>query len=142
MGKGVAVVGVVFRGSLWLDGAFVSILKNAREPERDLAQAIKNCKQYSQLHALILSKEKNTRRNHINDRELYRRIKLPVITVHRTRPRKIRNMFQIQAGREQILVGLVGITPERAQEIFEVTRTAKRWIPEPLRVAELIASSI
>lgn len=141
IGKEIVVVGVVFRGSLWLDGAFISVLR-PKEPDRVLAHAIKNCKQYSQLHAVLLTKDASIPSNRINIRKLSHSIGLPIISIHRNRQRKTRNAFQISAPGRPILASVVGMTPKQTKQILAVSCAGRKRIPEALRVAEIIATGL
>ena len=133
-------VGVVFRGSLWLDAVFSCIL-NAKRRDflSKLSRAIRNCNQYPQLHALVLREDQFAGGTRVISR-LSSGLRLPILAMTQ-KPSKREAYCRILIGRRSIPVRPVGTDCDRARAILAVTcRTSSRF-PEALRVAELIAKS-
>jgi endonuclease V-like protein UPF0215 family len=146
-GRTVLVVGVVFRGSLWLDGVISCTLEmNGTNQNSTLSRAIKHSKQYSQLHAIVL-KEQLVPGWKVNLADLARRVKLPVITTTNRRifraPRERKRArstqrYDILINRHHISVLAVGVDREAAEQLFNVGCTPTSGIPEAVRVANLL----
>jgi len=120
--KKVPVVGVVFRGSLWLDGVFSCLLEPGRRDYlSDLARSIRKSKQYSQVHAVIIAKKELLPGHHINISVLFRKIRLPVILVMRKDdPREPRGRCPISVRGRPVYVRVQGMSYERAAEVFSI----------------------
>lgn len=142
--KKVPVVGVVFRGSLWLDGVFTCLLEPGRRDYlSDLARSIRKSKQYSQVHAVILAKKELLPDHHINISALFRKIRLPVILVMRKDdPPEARGRYPISVRGRPVYVRVQGMSYERAAEVFSVGCAGNHRIPEAVRVADLVASRL
>lgn len=151
------MIGIVFRGNLWLDGIVTCRIEPSRHdyvPE--LARAIVRSRQYSQIHAVILSREDLVPGVRIDISDLARRINAPVIsiigkTVHprtpshqewRTSHKSKADRFEIEIGGRFVPVRAAGISSEGAREIFAVGCVDGNPIPEALRVAELVAKHV
>jgi len=142
------VVGVIFRGALWLDGVISCTLeKNATNQNSTLSKAVKQSKQYSQLHAIIL-KEQTIPGWKVNLTDLARRVKLPVITTA-TRgilrapkngkgARSMRRYNIIINGRK-LPVLAVGVGRANAEQLYSIGCTPSNRVPEAVRVANLLA---
>jgi endonuclease V-like protein UPF0215 family len=143
---GTFVVGVIFRGSSWLDGILTCTLRPRRSHEMlKLSRAIMRSRQYSQLHAVIISSNQTVlqRDNHIA--ELARRIKLPVILLLKRARRKKTGQrlgvkqYDLDINGERLHVSAKGIGFKNIQELFTVGCTPDSCIPEAVRVADLIS---
>lgn len=142
----IIAVGVVFRGNSWLDGVIsCKINPTKRNSWLNLSRAIEKSKQYSQLHAIILSQ--TALRSGIDITDLSDRLKLPVVAIiTRNRP----SMFKkgphgtkhynllVNGKRRSILAKRV--TFDEAQEIFNVGCKPDLSLPEATRVADLITN--
>jgi endonuclease V-like protein UPF0215 family len=143
----ILVVGVVFRGSLWLDGVISCAMEmNGTNQNSALSRAIKQSKQHSQLHAIIL-KEQLVPGWKVNITDLARRVKLPVIaTTNRhisSAPEKSKGTRGIQ--RYDIIINgrhfsvlAVGLSRANAEQVFKIGCTPTSRIPEAVRVATLL----
>jgi endonuclease V-like protein UPF0215 family len=141
------VVGVVFRGSLWLDGIISCILEmNGTNQNSTLSRAIKGSRQYSQLHAIFL-KEPFIPGWKVNLADLARRVKLPVITTANRRisraPKKRKaardiQRYDILINRRHLSVLAVGVGRADAEQLFSVGCTSTSGTPEVVRVANLL----
>ncbi len=110
-----------------------------------LSRAIMKSRQYSQLHAVILSRESIVPGRDIAD--LASKLRLPVISVIKKRQRRIKkdrkslraNHYNLVINGKRVSVLACGISPAGVQEIFTVACTRHYRIPEATRVADLIA---
>lgn len=140
------VVGVVFRGSLWLDGVLTSSLDTAEQNYNpEISRAIESSKQYPQLHAIILSRRLSRSRK-ISIRDLARRSRLPVIAIAKSgngsraekRLRAVKN-FGIVVSGKHLVVSAAGVDRAEAERLFGIGCTQGNKIPEAVRVADLLA---
>jgi endonuclease V-like protein UPF0215 family len=152
--KQTPVVGVVFRGNLWLDGILVCQI----QPDRPdclstLVRAIVQSRQYSQIHAVILSREKLVSGIRTDILGLSRKINLPVVSISRETAQQRTNShqnerpssrskveyFSVKVAGASVCLKTAGISPQEAREIFVVACANGRRIPEAVRVADLVA---
>lgn len=159
-GKGnVLVVGVVFRGGSLLDGILSTKVKvDGNNSTKKLAEMINKSKFRPQLQCIFLDGIALGGFNIVNIEELNKKTKLPVIVVIRIKPDidtikktliKINKKNKIKliekAGEvikiNNIYVQLKGISKDKAKEILDLVCT-RSHIPEPVRVAHLIASGV
>jgi len=147
----VIIVGVVFRGNLWLDGMITCRLEsNQADYLPLLTREIIHSKQYSQLRVVILSKQFNAQLKKIDIEALANSIKLPVISIVQRKQKPVSgtakghgskehslHKFKVHSG--AVLVRVAGIDVDRARQIFEVGRMEPYRVPEAVRVADLIA---
>ncbi len=145
------VVGVVFRGSLWLDGMIICSLEPSRRDHTlRISRAIVESRQYSQLHAIILSRTRIAPGRDIDISELGSRVRLPVIAVverRRVRKRRIeksansdRYHLMVKGNRVSVLASRIGL--KDAQDVFSVACARDFLIPEAARVADLITEQV
>jgi len=153
----IPVIGVVFRGHLWLDGIIMCVLRpNQRANLPVLAHAITQSKQYSQIRAVILSPRLLTSRIRIGMAPLANTVGLPVMCVgrrasdrtNRSRDTKrkrsaLTNHLRIRIGSKYLSVLITGINdPAKTREILTLACATNSQSPEVVRVAELIADHI
>ncbi|MEM3377329.1 MAG: DUF99 family protein [Candidatus Bathyarchaeia archaeon] len=162
----VSVIGVVFRGGYWLDGVMHTKIEiDGFDATEKIAAMITVSPHYKQLRVVMLNGITFAGFNIVDVKALNAATKLPVITVTREKPdfADIRKALQnlscseerwaaiLNAGepvavstrsaKAKIYMQAVGISQEDAQKIVRLTSTRSN-IPEPLRVAHLIASGI
>lgn len=162
----VMIVGAVFRGGDWIDGVLRSeITRDGLDATRVIITMIKNSRHYGQLRIIMLDGITYGGFNVVNIEELYRETGLPVIVVMRSYPdfEKIRSALshfsdgekrweiikkageieKLITGRNgtPIYIQKVGIGAKNAEKIIRLT-AIRSSIPEPLRVAHLIATGI
>ncbi len=146
---GTFFVGVIFRGSFWLDGILTCTVRPKRGLETlRLSRAIMKSRQYSQLHAIIISKDQNVLRrdNHIT--ELAHRLKLPVILLLKRASVKKRiqppgvKQYDLDINGERLHVSAKGISFTKLQELFTVGCAPDSYIPEAVRVADLMTKQV
>lgn len=157
--KNVLVVGVVMRGGTWVDGIVsTKVTVDGNDSTKRLIETINKCKFKPQLQCIFLDGIAVAGFNIIDVKELNKKTNLPVIVVIRRMPdinnikdtlikinkknkikliEKAGNVIQI----EDIFVQLTGIDLEQAKEILKIVCT-RSLIPEPLRLAHLIASGV
>jgi endonuclease V-like protein UPF0215 family len=154
--KRVPLVGIVFRGSLWLDGMLTcQIEPNRPEHLSVLAQAILQSRQYSQIRAVILSREVLTFAIRISVSDLSHIIDLPVISIleksnhreiaHRNRPPSMKSEaghVRIRIAGKYVCIDAARVSAPEAQQIFEVACAKGKSTPEALRVAEVLAKNL
>lgn len=153
------IIATVFRGGLFLDGILSTKVDidgdNATEK---LIQMINNSKFKPQLQCIFLDGIALGGFNIVDIEELYKKTKIPVIVVIRRKPNieEIKetlmnigkeNKISIleKAGKvikvNRIFIQIKGLSLLEAQELLKITCT-RSYIPEPIRVAHLIASGI
>jgi hypothetical protein len=157
--KDVLVVGTFFRGGTALDGLLsTKVRKDGNNATDKLIEAVKKSKFRSQLRAIILDGIALAGFNVIDIKKLNQKTKVPVIVTMRQYPdkekmfkalKKIKQPRKIKlierAGHihkfNKIHFQSVGISIEEAKEIISIT-TTRSDIPEPIRIAHIIASGI
>jgi len=162
----VDVVGIVFRGGYWLDGVMrTEIEVDGLDATEKIASMIIESPHYKQLRVIMLSGITFAGFNVVDIKELYSKTGLPVIALTRDLPKmeEIRQalenlpekerrwkailnageIFEVQTreGEEPIYMQIAGIEREDAEKIVKITSTRSN-IPEPLRVAHIIASGL
>ena len=150
----IPVIGVIFRGSLWLDGIFTCLLKRKRGYLSALDKAIIQSKQYSQLRAVILSRKQLIPGEDLDITELASRINLPVLSLiknHHTsmtrlngRPARSSTVsrYSIVVNGKTVWVLAAGVSFDETRQIFAVSCAENYRIPEAVRVADLIARRV
>lgn len=143
------VVGVVFRGSLWLDGVVAKVIDvTAASAGRRLARMVTESKfcnelRVAMLHGAMLSSMKAT-----GLMEFSVATRLPTIAILQGRQiqivgqilRRARKATHCRLQKDMSALG-IGLTAEKAVEILRLT-SRRDVMPEPLRVAGLIASAV
>jgi len=162
----VDVVGVVFRGGYWLDGVMrTEVEVDGLDGTEKIASMIIESPHYKQLRIIMLSGITLAGFNVVDIKELYNKTGLPVIAITRDMPnmkeieqaierlpekekrwRAIQNageMIKVRTREEEepIYMQIAGIKREDAEKIVKITSTRSN-IPEPLRVAHIIASGL
>lgn len=166
IGKKIMIVGTVFRGGDWLDGVLRSeITRDGNDATELIGQMVKKSKHYRQLRIIMLDGVTYGGFNVVDIIKLNKETGLPVIVVMRSYPdfEKIRaalkhfsdgeERFKLieKSGRIEklvtkevnnpIYIQTAGIGIKTAKKIVKLTSTRSN-IPEPLRVAHLIATGI
>jgi len=155
----VLVVGAVFRGGTLLDGILTTKVSiDGNNSTKKLIEIINKSKYKKQLRCILLNGIAVAGFNVIDIKELNRKTKIPVIVVIRKYPdfkkiedilKKIKKQHKYKiiqkAGPVEkignIYIQIKGITIEKAKEILKLTCT-RSLIPEPIRVAHLIAGGV
>jgi len=162
----VDVVGVVFRGGLWLDGFMhTRVQVDGMDATQKLTKMITSSPHHRQLRVVMLNGVTMAGFNIVDINHLYEKVKLPIIAVTRDKPnfvdvkKALQNLPQTEkrwkaiedAGKiikvrirereDPIYVHVAGVSEETAKCILRSTSTRSN-IPEPLRVAHIIASGL
>ncbi|AAM30703.1 endonuclease dU [Methanosarcina mazei] len=162
----VMIVGTVFRGGDWIDGVLRSeITRDGLDATEVMVTMIKNSRHHNQLRVIMLDGITYGGFNVVDIEELYRETGLPVIVIMRSCPdfEKIRSALKHfsdgeerwkiikKAGKiEKLITGRngtpiyiqkAGIGAKNVEKIIRLT-SIRSSIPEPLRVAHLIATGI
>lgn len=162
----VDIVGVVFRGGYWIDGFMhTQVQVDGMDATEKLTRMIMESPHYQQLRVIMLNGVTLAGFNVVDIIELHENIGLPVIAVTRDSPdfgdirKALRNLPQwkkrwktiekagkihkvrTRDGEDPIYVHAVGISEKTAERIIKSTSTRSN-IPEPLRVAHIVASGL
>jgi endonuclease V-like protein UPF0215 family len=147
IGHKVIIASVVFRGYLWLDGVATTMIETkARNYNLIISNLIKNSKQYSQLHAIIISQRLTiTRATSIQD--LARSVKLPVIAITDShlrggREKRRSNKFTVTVSGERVRVAIAGVERKQAEMLYEASCGPACKVPEAVRIADLLANEL
>jgi len=151
----IPVIGIVFRGNLWLDGIFTCQIR-PKEPDCVLGvvSAIVQSRQYSQIHAVILPREVLVPGVRFDISDFSHKINLPVISItrmalYRKEPthrkpilKSITDYFGFKIAGRWVPVKVSGISREETREIFAVACVDGQQIPEAVRVAKMVATHV
>ncbi len=166
--KDTLIVGVVTRGGLYFEGLLSTKVRvDGFNSTKKIIESIKNSKFYPQIQALMIDGISLGGFNIINVEEFYKKTGIPILIImrrrpnfkeffkameHTTRPKVRRRMAEKAGDVKKVYVknsnvdGFVyyqkfGCTNEFAEEVIKIT-TTRSLVPEPLRIAHLIASGI
>ena len=159
----VMLVGTIFRAGNWLDGVLSTYIRgDGTDATKKIVSMVQNSRNLGQLGVIMLDGITFGGFNLVNIREIFEATKVPVIVVMRKIPnfegiKKALKNFQnwenrwenvVEAGKvykvdnpEPIYIQINGIEIEDAVEIVKLS-TTRSAIPEPLRVAHIIAAGI
>ncbi|MDP7115473.1 MAG: DUF99 family protein [Candidatus Woesearchaeota archaeon] len=151
------IIGTIFRGSHILDGIISTEVDiDGNNATEQLIQLIKKTKFKPQLRAIFLDGIAFAGFNLIDIQKLYQKTKIPVIVIIRKMPNleRIKTILKTlkkdsslidKAGTPQkinkIYVQYKGTTLSKVKQFLRLTCT-RSYIPEPIRVAHLIAQGI
>ncbi len=156
----VLVVGAILRGNRGIDGVLsCRITKDGNDSTKRLIGLVNGSKHKNQLRYIMTSGTTLGGFNLIDINELYRKTKLPVLAVFRKRPNqqkvegalnhfkdkkirleRIKRAGQIYSHR-RLYFQMAGLTERQARELIDKTVWTAN-IPEPIRIAHLIASGV
>lgn len=155
----ILVIGTIFRGGTLLDGLLTTKVSiDGNNSTKKLIEIINKSKFKKQLRCILINGIAVAGFNVIDIKELNQKTKIPVIVVIRKYPdfktiettlKKIKkqNKYKLiqKAGPVEkigkIYIQRKGITLKKTKEILKLTCT-RSLIPEPIRVAHLIAGGI
>ena len=162
----VDVIGVVYRGGYWLDGAMrTEVTIDGMDATEKIASMIKKSPHYDQLRVVVLNGITFAGFNVVDINELHKRVNLPVIAVTREKPdfaeikKALENLPEREkrweaiesAGKvikvktrnteEAVYMQIAGVSQKDAEKILRTTSTRSN-VPEALRVAHIIASGL
>ncbi len=160
----VPVIGVIFRGGKFLDGALrTDVLVDGNDATEKIAKLINSTRHKQQLKVIMFDGVTLAGFNIVDVKELHDKTGLPVIIINRKMPnlndveKALRNFEDFDerwkaiehAGKikecrvkeKKVFYQSVGLSDEEAKEIIELS-TTRSFIPEPLRVAHLIVTAV
>ena len=162
----VSVIGVVFRGGYWLDGVIhTKIAIDGFDATDNIALMVTNSPHHKQLRVIMLNGVTFAGFNVVDIKMLNAETRLPVIAVTREKPdlvgihEALKNLPESEARwkavlnageihevstrseKEKVFMEVAGLDVDDARRIVRLTST-RSSIPEPLRVAHLVASGI
>ncbi|MEM7825344.1 MAG: DUF99 family protein [Candidatus Aenigmatarchaeota archaeon] len=161
----VPIVGVVFRGGKFLDGALkTEVSIDGNDATEKIAKLINSSKHKQQLKVIMFDGVTLGGFNIVDIKKLYKKTGLPVIVINRkvpnlkevenalrnfkdfeTRWKKILNAGKIKEcnikENKKVYYQSIGLEEEEVEEIIKLS-TTRSFIPEPLRVAHIIATAI
>jgi endonuclease V-like protein UPF0215 family len=158
------IVGVVFRGGCSIDGVMhTRIIIDGLDATEKLALMINNSPHHKQLRCVMLNGITFGGFNVVDLKKLYLATKLPVLALTHEKPdlnrihEALKNLSKaeerwgmiLEAGKiheiinkgTKIYVETAGISFDDAEKIISLTST-RSSLPEPLRVAHIIASGV
>jgi len=162
--KKTIVIGVVMRGNGYLEGVMKREIEiDGRNSTDVLLDMIRKTRHRDQIRVVMLDGIALGGFNVVDIERLYSEGKIPVITITREKPDfelilktlkikfpdweerwsmiKNNKIFEVETSHKPIYVSCKGISLEEAKEIIRVS-TIRGVIPEPIRVAHIIASGI
>lgn len=157
------VIGTVFRAGNWLDGVLRTYIHvDGSDSTENIVKMVNGSRQKDQLGVIMLDGITFGGFNITNIKEIFEKTGIPVIVIIRKFPNfeKIKKAIKrfhdweerwssvLEAGqiyeignKEPIYIQISGIDLEDAKEIVKLS-TTRSAIPEPLRVAHIIAAGI
>ncbi|MEN4018541.1 MAG: DUF99 family protein [Methanobacterium sp.] len=161
--KRVMLIGTVFRGGTWLDGVLRTyITGDGKDSTENIIQMVNKSRHKDQIGVIMLDGITFGGFNLVNIKEVFNKTEIPVIVIMRKFPNferikkalmrfedhEKRWEFVLDAGKvykiknkEPIYIQICGIDLKDAEEIVAISAT-RSAIPEPVRVAHLIAAGI
>jgi len=167
-GEKALVVGTVFRGGLWLEGLLTRHVDvDGDDATQCIINMVNSSRHRRQIRVVMTDGLTLAGFNVIDGNEVFRKTGLPVISVTRNNPDlkaimsalkrfpdfderwsrieeagpPLRHTFQTARGRRSVYFQAFGVGEEDARRIIDVTST-RSLIPEPIRVAHIIASGV
>jgi len=159
----VTIIGAFFRAGEQLDGVLCSeVLKDGLDATETIIQMVRNSKYYSQIRVIMLDGVTYAGFNPVDIDQIFNETGIPVIVFMRSCPdfEKIKLALEhlsqkekrweiiLKAGKiykieqeKPVFIQTCGIDKDSAAEIVRKTSTHSN-IPEPLRVAHLIATGV
>ncbi len=158
------VIGVIMRGGEYLEGVIkTQVSIDGNDATFICKQMIKNTRHKIQLKAILIDGIALGGFNIVDIEEIYKTTYLPVITVTRDKPEfeKIKlalqknfndwenrfdlitkgKLYEVKTKHNPIYIKFVGLPIDEAKEIINIS-TIRGVIPEPIRMAHLIASGL
>jgi endonuclease V-like protein UPF0215 family len=162
--KHVDLIGTVFRGGSYLEGVLKrEIFVDGDDVTEKIIEMVNSTRHKGHLRVIMLSGITFGGLNIVDIELLYTEIGLPVIIVTRKLPdlasmkmaisnvknpdEKVKRLLaagallEIESGGKKVVIQIKGISLSDAKEIIKIS-TIRGLIPEPLRVAHIIASGV
>ncbi len=158
------LVGTVFRSGFWLDGVLTTKIKvDGLDSTKKIIEMINKSRHKAQLRVIMLDGLTFGGMNFADIQKINEKTGLPVIVVNRKKPRfeliknalkhfedaekrwklieKAGEIKEVNVGGHNLFIQTAGIELSDAQKILKLSCTRAK-IPEPLRVAHLIAGGL
>jgi len=158
--KNVLVVGTIFRGGHFMDGLLsMMVRQDGNNATPQLITMVSKCKFKPQLQCMLLNGIAFGGFNVVDVKKVWEQTKIPVICVIRAMPdfKKIKQALSHVSQHEKkwklfleappikkighVYCQWIGITEEKVYKIIAISTTHGK-IPEPLRIAHIIARGI
>jgi endonuclease V-like protein UPF0215 family len=142
-----SIVGVVLRGGLWLDGIVWSqFRRNQKDILEKTAEMILKSKFFKELRVVILCSELVRRFRSQGLLRFVEILGLPIIAVVDDRTSRFDQVLRcksilVKVRKGRFLSLCMGLTQDEAEAILRISWEAGR-VPEPLRIAHLVASAL
>lgn len=163
--RSVLIVGAVFRGGKFLDGLLsTKIKKDGMDATEKIIKSINKSRHYEQLSLIMLDGISYAGFNLVDIKELNKKTKLPVMAIQRKIPnirkfndamkkgfrnynkraaivKKAGKFYRYKTAGGEIFYQKYGISDDYCRKLLELT-CIRSNVPEPVRVAHLIASGL
>ncbi|HKZ45291.1 MAG TPA: DUF99 family protein [archaeon] len=159
----VPVIGVIFRGGNFLDGALkTDVVIDGMDATEKIIKLINSTRHKQQLKVMMFDGITLGGFNIVDIKKIHQETGLPVIVVNRKRPnlKNVKNALKnfddfkerwkiiLSAGKiracrvrnKNVYYQSVGLTHDETKEIIALSST-RSFIPEPLRIAHIIATA-
>lgn len=160
----VAIFGAIFRGGFWMDGLLsTSVRIDGDDSTKRISDSINNARHKEQLRIIMLDGITLGGFNVVDIEKLHKETGMGVIAIARKMPefakikkaldnlkggakkwaliKKAGTPFKTKTGEGGIYYQVCGINRKDAEDVIKLSST-RALIPEPLRVAHLIASGV
>jgi len=158
------LIGVIHRGGNFMDGLLKTEIEiDGTDAEKKIIDITNKSKHKGQLRVIMLDGITFGGFNTVDIKNIYEKTQLPVIVINRKKPdldkfikslkelsnpakrlKSVENagkIYGVKIKDKKICFQCFGIGKEQAKEIIKITST-RSLIPEPLRIAHLIATGI
>ncbi len=162
--KKTLVIGVVLRGNGYLEGVLKREIEvDGKDSTGVILDMIKKTRHRDQIRVIMLDGIALGGFNIVDIDRLYKECEIPVITITREKPDfdmilktlqmkfsdweerwkmfKDNKIYEIETPHNPIYISCKGVSVEEAKEIIKIS-TIRGAIPEPIRVAHIIASGV
>ncbi|MDD2666620.1 MAG: DUF99 family protein [Methanocellales archaeon] len=159
----IMVIGTIFRGADWLDCVLrTEMTRDGYDATEKIIALAKNTKHYDQIRVIMLNGITYAGFNVVDIPTLQEQTNLPVIVVMDSLPdfeqihsalqnlehpeerwnfiQRAGEVFEV-AGKDKVYIQICGIDLSSSRDLIQLTSIHSR-IPEPLRVAHLIATGV
>lgn len=161
-GEMIRCVGTIFRGGNYMDGLLsFNIKKDGSDATRKIIEKVNKTKHYDQLQYIMIDGITLAGFNVVDINSIYKKTKIPVIVIIRRKSamkeflealrkvnpeareiiEKTEEVKEVRINQNKLYLQLAGINIKDAKKLLLLTCIHSN-IPEPVRVAHLIASGI
>jgi len=161
----VFVIGVIYRGGKILDGALTTtVTQDGTDATNKIVKLINQSRHKPQLKVIMFDGITLGGFNVVDIKKIHKQTRIPVIVINRKHPNllKVRNALKnfedgekrwkmiLNAGKikecsiqdsKKVYYQNIGMDEEKTEEVIKLS-TTRGYIPEPLRVAHLLATAV